>query len=220
MTPLKTGYASAAGGISRDGSTIVGNDNSFSGASVAVVWRPGQARQVLPSLQTDPRFRGDGANATNVDGSIIVGQSNSYAVQWINGEVSALRRPNGQLTLGAPRATSDDGSVIVGSFRFDDVQFGAYVAGVWTSETGAISLADYLTQNGVSVPAGVTLTDAFAVSADGRTFSGSSSQGAFVATIPSPGAAAWLIAGLGVARARRTRVSKCRLSEAVVPRRT
>ena len=220
VTALESDYTAEALGISRDGSTIVGGQGSAGGNGVAMVWRPGQGSQVLPGLLNNPSTGGETARGANADGSVIVGQSGSYVVDWVDGEVHALLRPNGQLTLGSALATSDDGSVIVGSFRFDDVQFGVYVAGVWTSETGAISLADYLTQNGVSVPAGVTLTDVFAVSADGRTFSGSSSQGAFVATIPSPGAAAWLIAGLGVARARRTRVSKCRLSEAVVPRRT
>jgi len=62
---------------------------------------------------------------------------------------------------------------------------------VWTEGTGMQLLADFLTANGVSLPAGHTLYDCRAVSADGLTFGGaiigpSGLQG-FVSTIPTPG---------------------------------
>lgn len=195
------GLGTAALAISGDGSRIVG----FTGPSGN---RPWQWTEV-GGLQFLPAWDGTAAGyatAINHDGSIIVGHSGvgDRTTIWANGVPTDLTHGINTFNL-SPNGVSDDGSVLAG-LLYQSGTPGS--AGVWTSSTGFITLANYLAANGVTVPAGVTLTNCTAVSADGRSFVGFT-QGSlgiqgFFATIPAPGTLGMLpFVGLLAARRRR-----------------
>jgi uncharacterized membrane protein len=166
---------SVANGGSRDGGTVVGYNDGI--APEAFVWRQGTGIQPLPPLPGGSTLFSS-AGGVNADGSVIVGDviaadNMHHAVRW-------LAAGPEDLGLGAALAVSDNGLVVVGVNQF-----------VWTSVTGRTTLPSYLGLFGVTIPAGWTPRDIFAVSGDGRTFAGEavSTSGAiqgFVATIPAP----------------------------------
>lgn len=179
---------STATGISRDGTTICGWSQAFAGDTDAFVYRASTGMQMLPQLPGTPQARSY-AWGTNFDGSIIVGESGvgPSATLWRNGLPTDLGLAPGW-TYSRARAVSDDGSVVTGFLSNAMIQ----LAAVWTAARGMEPLTDYLTANGVTLPPGTTLIDAYAVSADGRTIAGIGgvpglgTQG-FVATVPAPG---------------------------------
>ncbi len=180
------GFGTRAHAISGDGSTIVGE---FGTAPLGFIWTSSGGTQFLQGLSGSNE--GVIAQAINHDGSIVVGRSGPFTAKttlWINGVPTELPNtlPSAVFT---PRGVSDSGNVVAGIIQSPAIP-GTLVAGVWTSSTNTLTLSDYLTANGVTIPTGVVLKDCTAVSADGRTFVGwtSGSQGAqgFVATIPTP----------------------------------
>lgn len=196
---------SEATGISRDGGTIVGNSlTPTSGFQDAFVWTSSGGMQILPQLPGTP-FPNSAAFGVNFDGSIIVGESAqvSRAVVWQNGNILGLGQIAGY-ALSAALAVNDDGSVIVG--RQTNVN---NVACIWTTSRGPELLVDYLAANGVAVPAGWTLFNAYAVSGDGLTIAGLAISGAqgqgFVARVPAPGMLTMNLGVLAMAAGRRKR---------------
>ena len=196
---------STANGISRDGSTIVGE----SGFTVdrAFVWRQETGMQALPALPgASTAF--SSADAASADGGFIVGRGNivggaTHALRW----TAAGAQDLGTLpdhTNSAAFSVSDDGSIVGGGA---DSAAGP-LAFVWSASTGMTSLPDLLTSYGVTVPAGWRPAYIYAVSGDGLTFAGEawSTTGTvqgFVATIPSPsGPVALLISALLFGRRR------------------
>jgi len=173
-----TGHA-----ISRDGSTIIG---VFGTEPNAFRWTQAGGLQFLPTLSgVGPSYAG----GINNDGSIIVGSSgiDSRPTMWINGTPTEILPGSSNIFL-SPYALNDAGTVILGQGQpiGSPVTFPA----VWTPATGTIRLTDYLAANGLTLPAGLELYNATAMSADGLTFAGWTT-GAFgtqgyVATIPSP----------------------------------
>jgi len=178
------GVGTRANAISGDGSVIVG---TLSDQPRAMRWTQAGGAQQLPSLG------GSGASharAINFDGSIIVGNSGPTfrPTMWINGSPTELQSTIVNSTL-TPFGVSDDGMVVGGQVQGSG---GSTFAGVWTQSTGIVRLTDYLTSNGVSLPAGIVLESCTSVSSDGRTFAGfttntspGSIQG-WVATVPTP----------------------------------
>ena len=194
---------STAQAVSRDGSTIVGWSQSASlGIVDAFRWTESGGMVALPRL--DAAIGAD-ARAVNFDGSIIVGYASlGRAVMWRDGQATSLGHPTGWRSAVAQCV--DDTGVVVGGRGTDGI--GNPGACVWTPGTGMVPLADYLTANGVTIPAGWTLRDCTGVSADGMTFVGYGASdtraGGFIATIPSPGPLAVGLAALPlVARRRR-----------------
>jgi uncharacterized membrane protein len=183
------GVYSEATGISRNGSTIVGNSGDDGGFNDPFVWRDG-TMTVLPSLP-GTSYGESSAAATNSDGSIVVGASGSpaRATMWrLDIPIDLGMLPpgwNGDTALGV----NDEGTVVVGS-GYPTQGFGNF-ATIWTPATGVELLADYLTVNGVSIPSGWTLWNCRSVSADATVFAGdarsaSGQHQGFVATIPEP----------------------------------
>lgn len=201
MQPI--GTATYLRAISRDGSTIIGNQGT---ATDGFVWTQSGGLQLLPPLGGVGHAA---AGGVNFDGSIVVGSTDTIPSRptiWVN------RVPTEMLWGGAGTGSflglgvSDDGSVVVGEAQSGHSNFAA----VWTLSTGIMPLADYLVMNGVAVPAGVRFDTCMGISADGLTFIGDAAGGAigrqgFVATIPAPGAVAILAAALFNARRRRRR---------------
>lgn len=189
--------------VSGDGNTVVGR---FGSAPAAFRWTQGGGLEFLPSLG------GTGsslAGAVNFDGSIIVGQSGAQhrATMWVNAAPLDLTLAATGNTLN-PLAVNNAGTVVAGQATTSTFQL---TAGVWTSATGIVPLANYLTANGVTIPAGLNLFTCTAISADGLTFAGYTRatvdnpqiQG-FIATIPTPSTlAAFGLAGAFATRRRR-----------------
>lgn len=195
------GVGMTAQAISSDGSTIVGNVGS---ATNGFRWTQAGGIQLLPSL-------GGAGTASvwgmNSDGTIIVGNSgvNVRATKWVNNVPTDLELGDASGISFHAQAVSDDGMVVAGLGQgLTDVG-----AVVWTPTTGIVRLSDYLTANGVSIPAGFSLAECTAVSADGKSFAGwGGGEGfnidGFVATIPAPGACTvFALAGLIATRRRR-----------------
>ncbi len=197
------GYpATAANGISGDGSIVVGYlkvpqagvaeafrwtaQGGLQRLGVAFTWTQATGMVTLPNLGGSA----DGtARAVNSDGSIVVGESGqiSHAVMWRDGQVADLGLPLGLIGYGEAFAVNDSGTVVVGYAHGTSSR-----ATIWTPAFGMEYLSDYLLRNGVAVPADWTLLQATAVSADGLTITGwgsNSSTGGegFVVTIPAPG---------------------------------
>lgn len=199
-------FISQANAVSADGSTIVGQSAGF--GSEAFVWTSELGMRALPPVPM-PNAGSSIAFGMNADASIIVGLGGTSArhpIRWQDGLATNLGLPTG-FVRGSARATSDDGSVIVGQ-----VIGGANIqAAIWTPQTGPMVLSEYLAMNGISVPDGLTLNIATAVSADGRTIAGytgipSTTYQGFVITIPVPASAIIVIAGLLCTRVRRSRI--------------
>ncbi len=191
---------SSARGISRDGTTIVGEVGV--GTTDAFTWTQGGGLQILP--WRPGALSGAHANAVNFDGSVVVGESDGHTVIWRNGQVQDL----GSSPLHHefwPDAVNDAGTVVTG-ISFEGP--GGGTASIWTPDRGIEYLTDFLAFHGVTVPSGWTLFECTAVSADGMTFAGwtnvhdGQNQG-FVATIPSPASASLGLVALGLAVRRR-----------------
>jgi len=177
---LPLGGGTRANAISGDGNVIVGERGN---APEAFSWTQAGGFQFLPSLGGTG---GSYAKATNSTGNIVVGLSGPTlrTTMWTNGVPVELLSSIPNVNIMTPYGVSDDGSVVAG-------EMSAAFAGVWTPATGTIRLSDYLTANGVVLPQGIVLESCHAVSADGRTFAGYTTNGiygiqGYVATIPAP----------------------------------
>ncbi|GJQ29499.1 MAG: hypothetical protein HBSAPP03_13830 [Phycisphaerae bacterium] len=120
---------------------------------------------------------------------------------WVGGAPISLGVPAGFIRSRA-FGVSDDGSVVVG--QLDGI---GQTAAIWTPNRGMEPLSIYLAFHGISVPSGINLLTATAVSADGRTIAGYSGppgqvREGFVVHIPSP-ATLLVFPALFAARLRR-----------------
>jgi uncharacterized protein (TIGR03382 family) len=176
-----------ANAISRNGNVIVGEFDVNSGNNRGYFWTQATGMQPLASLNGSI---GSYARGVSADGSYIVGirvvPGGDFPTLWHNNVPLDLGVPAGVFGVN-PLAVSDDGRVVVGTYAPE----GGTIASVWTAATGFVSLRDYLTVNGVTIPAGMWLLTCTGVSADGKTFVGRTGGPAgivegYVATIPAP----------------------------------
>ncbi len=177
---------SIARAVSRDGKTIVGISGPI--GTDAFVWTEAGGMKILPKLPGAIHYD-TYANAVNLDGSIVVGSSPSsdgygHAVRWLDGKVEDLT-VGSNFTSSLAFAVSDDGQVVggaAGSFAF-----------VWTPSNKMMLASDYLSLQGVQLPAGYKLEYVYAISGDGLTVGGAARNLAtkktegFVATVPASG---------------------------------
>jgi uncharacterized membrane protein len=193
-------FYSEAAAISRDGSTIVGHGRGGSGWNEAFVWRNG-VMTALPGLDATNDGRAFG---TNLDGSIIVGDSRMgqrVATMWVEDQPVSLG-----FALGFSRsmalAVNDAGTVVVG--HVDGATGISQTAAIWTPQRGMEPLSNYLAFHGITVPANVNLLSATCVSADGMTIGGRTgfpglAREGFVVTIPAPSVFGVVALGFGAA---------------------
>jgi probable HAF family extracellular repeat protein len=196
-----------ATGVSRDGSVVVGT-SSNGPQSDAFMWTEAAGMQILPPLPGSP----DGytfARKANFDGSIIVGESGQGTrvtlCMWRNGQPVNLGIPSN--ANGEAVDVNDDGTVVIGGLQTPTVSGAA----IWTPSRGTEFLSTYLTDFGVTIPTGWSLTAVHAVSGDGMTFAGyanNTSTGqhqGFIATVPSPASFVplFLVVSLGALRRSR-----------------
>lgn len=108
------------------------------------------------------------------DGTVIVGNSGSQAIRWVAGGA-----PQALGIVGIARAASATGDVIVGNSGGE--------AMVWDKARGARIVSDVLFELGANLT-GWTLSEAVAVSADGRVVAGNGSlagvEQAWLARLP------------------------------------
>jgi len=165
------GASSRATTISADGSTIVGfYEDPIQGFRRPVRWISGS---------TD-LFLGDGmageAIAVSSGGSQIVGQA---ADSTGNGRAFYYSGTGGLVNLGVLSGNTSDQSVATG-VSDNGIVIGASINPfnwssqpfVWSAKMGLHRLQATLVRNGAVIPAGVTLTNVLAISADGSTMVG------------------------------------------------
>lgn len=180
--PGQHGFSQSMG-VSRDGSTVVGISHGSN--TQAFIWTTALGMQELSAL---PTSTSTGAIGVNFDGRIVVGSSTvgdfTRAVMWVDGQITDLGIPAG-FNLSGAAAVNDSGTVVIGVLSANNQA----VAAIWTPARGMEPLSNYLAFHGVSVPAGITLRECTAVSANGMVIagrtSGSTAQG-FVVVIPAP----------------------------------
>lgn len=201
-------YSNALG-ASADGSVIVGWGNRNPNGDLDYYLPPEAFRWTsaggIEGLGFLPGQTDSFAAGVSADGSTIAGRSGTEAFRWTASE--------GMIGLGVvpgwisslPWSMSADGSTIVGT--------GADSAGVrrafiWDAVHGMRDLSAVLSAEGADLSNWV-LTDATAVSDDGRTIVGfgtdpTGQTQAWIAMLPEPGTDALLLASLlGLAAARR-----------------
>ncbi|MGA1057090.1 MAG: GC-type dockerin domain-anchored protein [Phycisphaerales bacterium] len=174
---LFSNRSSRANAVSDDGRVVGGWAERTDGLWQPTVWVDG----VLTQLGTHEAFCSvDGVRA---DGMTVVGTGKAPdtftvgdAYRWdfngktwvptVLGSLPGTFQPFG---LAAARSITADGSTIVGYNRFSANNGTGFI---WTAQDGMRSVADYLADNGVTVPANLLLLDLPAISDDGSTIVG------------------------------------------------
>lgn len=156
---------SRANAISADGSVIVGWNDQDNGYRSAVIWVDGEA---IDLVDADGEPVGE-ALAVTPDGVVVVGSGHGQeAWRWTAETGVQPIGFVGMMGLAYGFGVSNDGNVVVGASGFGFNR----EAVVWTPDTGMVTLASYLADNDVEVPAGWALMTATAVSGDGKTIAG------------------------------------------------
>lgn len=164
---------SVAVDVSADGTRIVGDSVSDRGREV-FLWTAGGGMVGLGDL-AGGGFSSS-ATAITADGRVVVGSSHSArgfeAFRWMaeTGMVALGALPGPSFSSVA-NDVSNDGNVVVG-LGSGAGDAGDGVAFVWFPATGMLDLREYLMAHGVSAVSGWQLSEAMAVSADGRTIVG------------------------------------------------
>jgi uncharacterized membrane protein len=188
-------------GISRDGSTIVGN-RGF-GYSFGFVRRANGSYETLPGLSPGNQTR---AEAVNSDGTIIVGGDSVRPLVWRNMVPTRLGLL-ADFTHAYATGVSDDGKLIVGIIA--DSQTLPSQGFVWTPTTGMLTGADFARSIGLEIPM-TWVFNQLHVSGNGIFICGvvsatdlSVQSRAFRLQIPSPGTLSLFAGVLTLARRRR-----------------
>jgi probable HAF family extracellular repeat protein len=205
------GSLSRATDISRDGSTIVGysQSNGPFHPYEAFVWTQSGGMAGLP-IVPGATYPDTSAYAVTANGAVVVGSGgtpsgHSHAVRWEAGAAIDLGTVD-QALFSTAYAVSDNGLVIGGSSSGGTVTDTAFI---WTQPTSMLALIDYLSLFGVSVPLTFRPEYVQAISGDGLTFGGygfntlTNLREGFVATVPAPASAVFLLAPLFASRRRR-----------------
>ena len=154
----------SAGGVSADGSVVVGSFNDPASEQLrAYRWTAGPGGGTLQNLGVVAGAPGSFAGEVSADGNVIVGQSGESAFRWAaaGGMVSLGALPGGNGNSIAWNV-SGDGAVVVGQSN----TAGGFRGFRWTATTGLAALGD--------LPGGFDYSDARSVSADGSIIVGSS----------------------------------------------
>ena len=161
------GGSSRANGVSANGSTVVGWDESSTGFWRGARWVDG-AESLL-----DPIDSVGDAWGANSGGSVIVGAfagpTNDEAYRWTEaGGIQPIGVLPGTQYKGYAIDLSEDGNLIIGycGFGFDRRGF------AWTPAGGMGYIEDFLTNLGVTIPANWILDTPQAVSPDKNFISG------------------------------------------------
>ncbi len=162
-------------GVSADGTVIVGVADDSAGNLRAFRWTQAGG---MADLGTLPGGANAAAYGVSADGSVIVGAADDSA-----GNTRAFRwtQTYGMVDIGtiagggnaAAYGVSADGTVIVGS---TEDSAGNAVAFYWTNAIGMKTIGQWLADIGMATSTG-EFSDAYAISADGKTIVGQLSNG-------------------------------------------
>jgi len=167
--PSERGISSAYG-VSADGSVIVGSASTRVGAQ-AFRWTRESSMVLLGDL---PGGRTSSvAYAVSAGGDFIVGESSSTDCDregflWTTNHMKGLRSLSATRCNSQAMAVSVDGSVVAGIAARDGGHFEAFR---WMPTSGLLGLGDF--------PGGVTNSNAYGISADGRFIVGYGCPGIF-----------------------------------------
>jgi probable HAF family extracellular repeat protein len=187
-----------ASGISTDGSVIVGRFAAAGGHGFR--WSNGVAQDLGagPGGYSDPR-------AVSADGGTVVG---APAFRWTASTgLQSIPLFAGAQSMVTATGVNADGTMVVGLAQMTG---GGDDGFIWTPSTGTVLLRDFLTRNGVSLPADLRALNPDAISADGTTIVGAmntTSQGnqGFVAVVPAPTGTVPMVSLVLVLARRRNR---------------
>jgi len=171
-----------------DGSVVVGSQENLNSLRQAAVWNNGVGQRLWVEY---PKKALPEATVCSADGNWVAGNggtnTNTQAWRWSQSTGVQLL---GEIIVGSVNGIvtgmSADGTVIVGHEVTGVPATGP--GWIWAATGGMQDLTTYATDNGVTgIPAGVTLQRPLGVSADGRTFVGTASNGqGFVVRIDPP----------------------------------
>ncbi len=193
-------------GLSGDGAVITGHvRTSTIRQDTAFRWSSATGTQALGTISG---YRQSYGNASNYDGSVVVGycyESGARAFRWT--EAGGMQDIGTLWGASIARGVSADGRIVVGNSMVD---FQTPHAMAWTQALGMIDLNTYVTSLGVDLQ-GLVLRDATCISADGMTIAGTGMMGSRLVgfmiegiAIPAPGAIGVFVAG-GLISVRRRR---------------
>lgn len=201
---VPTSMQSPVGGLSRDGTTVVGSLSQTKAATLAYRYRVGSGYRFLPPLTSGG---GAGAKLVSQDGSLVVGTSSAngqgHLVRWDETDkiedLGSWEFPVSSIV----DCMTPDAQLVVGLARLD----GDLVSYVWTEAKGFKFFTDVLSDAGVPLDGWNTLR-VTGVSDNGLTFTGegrnpAGQREAWIVTIPAPASSALTLLGMLVAARRR-----------------
>lgn len=194
--------------VSGSGDLVAGAGDT-NGWTTAFAWSPTMGTVELPRFGGSPSSTALGMSPDGrfIVGAVRTGGGGRFA-RWTDlHTVEDLGLLAGYEDAFA-HDVSADGSVVVGYDSNFSLPTETTLASVWTQTTGHIRLSEYLSRQGISVPSGVRLTEAYGILDDGRTIVGRALIGSqrygYVARVPTPGGAALIgVAALLASRRRR-----------------
>jgi hypothetical protein len=173
MAKQNPDVSARASGLSDDGVVSVGWDQGLPGGGTAFnrracIWLD-DATQIFPTTTgSNPQGLGE-CTSVNSDGSVVCGTTSNQAFRWTpGGGLELLPNVPGFGGQHVANDISEDGSVAVGV----RLQFPTSDAVMWTPETGAVRVYDYLVAQGVTGISTGDFRNATGVSADGTRICG------------------------------------------------
>lgn len=159
-----TDRSSRANGISDNGQVVVGWQDDDYGDRFAVYWKDGVQNYIM---KNNAKFTGEGQSVTP-DGNTIVGSSEeAQAFIWnATDGYTGINHPD-PMYVGGASGVSDDGKVVVGFFRPWASPASAGEGFIWTKETGAVNLNEYVMSLGYDT-LGITFALPMGLSPDGK----------------------------------------------------
>jgi uncharacterized membrane protein len=172
--------------ISHDGSLIGGWASTALAGRHPAIWQPDGSGELLP---IDPAMGGE-VMAISADGSMAAGYTGGDAFYWT--------QSGGVVNIGYLPSETDFAGAIANAIAADNRLifgvsgqpfFGTPRAFVWTQGAGMRPLADVVTDAGLTIPEGTTLTNVIAASVDGTIILGQATDAefnitSFVLTLP------------------------------------
>jgi hypothetical protein len=176
----QNGESSArASRVSADGQVAGGWDQGLSTGQGfsrrASLWTDDNTQVFPATTPSNPNGYGEVLDL-NSDGSVISGTTQSSAFRWVDGDLEVLPTVSGLGGQYYANGISEDGSIVAGV----RLQFPTAQAIIWTPDTGAIPLLEFLFANGVTGVTAGDVRNATDVSADGKTICGWGNNGSWI----------------------------------------
>lgn len=174
MGSTTPGSSSRANGINNDGSVVVGWQDDDYGDRFAVYWKD--------NVQTFIKNNGyevtGEAQAVTPDGNTIVGISEEEEAAFVWNVVdgyTSIKHPD-PMYIGGASGISDDGKTVIGYFRPWGAPATSGEGFIWTKETGALNLNEYVASIGYD-ELGITFSLPLGISPNGRNIVGLGASG-------------------------------------------